>query len=65
MKDVEYYTNLPLLAAIPKTQTPGETARERGRAGMKLVLGTAIAAAATFGLAKVLMLVHLFELLKK
>jgi uncharacterized protein involved in exopolysaccharide biosynthesis len=65
MRDVEYYTNLPLLAAIPKTQTPGETARERGRAGMKLVLGTAIAAAATFGLAKGLMLMHLFELIKK
>jgi succinoglycan biosynthesis transport protein ExoP len=61
--DVEYYTKLPLLAAIPKTLSHKERSIERRNAALRFVFGTTLAAAATFALAKLPLLVQLFSLL--
>jgi succinoglycan biosynthesis transport protein ExoP len=64
-EDVEYYTGLPLLAAIPRTLSPSERKREKQKAILQSVFATALAAAATFALVKLPLLVELFSLLNK
>lgn len=52
-RDVEYYTRLPLLAAIPRTKTASERRRARWRAAGRLAFATAASAVATFALTKI------------
>lgn len=62
-KDVEYYSHLPLLAAIPRTRTARERRSERVRTTLRLLLGSAVAVAATVALTKVLIVANLFALI--
>jgi protein tyrosine kinase modulator len=64
-RDVEYYTRLPLLVAIPKTETPEEQKRTERRAKLRLLLATAVAVVATFALTKLLIFANLFALIGK
>ena len=64
-KDVEHYTRLPLLAAIPRTLTDSERTTAQRRAKMRLALGTALAVVATIALTKVFLVVNLFALIGK
>ena len=61
-RDVEHYTGLPLLASIPRTITRSEQAREAQRAKLRIVIAAAGAAVVTIVLSKVLLVVHLFEM---
>jgi succinoglycan biosynthesis transport protein ExoP len=63
--DVEYYTRLPLLAAIPQTLMPAERRRKIRLAGFRIALGTIGAVVSVFALAKLFMFAHLFELIGK
>ncbi|MEW6209974.1 MAG: GNVR domain-containing protein [Acidobacteriota bacterium] len=64
-KDVEHYTRLPLLAAIPLTITHAEKKRAARRARMKVALGLAIAVVATFALTQILIITNVFALIGK
>jgi uncharacterized protein involved in exopolysaccharide biosynthesis len=64
-KDVEHYTRLPLLAAIPLTITHAEKKRAARRARMKMALGLAIAVVATFALTQILIITNVFALIGK
>jgi succinoglycan biosynthesis transport protein ExoP len=64
-RDVEHYTRLPLLAAIPKSMTRAERERERRRARMRLAIGGAVAVVATLALTKILLANNLFAMLGK
>lgn len=64
-RDVEYYTRLPLLAAIPKTTTASERRRGRWRAAGRLAFATATSAVATFGLTKLFIAADIFALILK
>jgi uncharacterized protein involved in exopolysaccharide biosynthesis len=64
-EDVEYYTRLPLLAAIPQSLMPAERRRKNKLAGVRFALGTVGAAISVFALAKLFMLAHVFELIGK
>jgi uncharacterized protein involved in exopolysaccharide biosynthesis len=65
VKDVEYYTKLPMLAAIPKTRTIREQALEQRHNQRRLVLGAALAVVATFALSGLFMMTNLFSLIMK
>jgi capsular polysaccharide biosynthesis protein len=61
--DVERYTNLPMLVAIPKTVTDEERKRDLRRARLRLAVGAAAAAVAVFALTKLLIVSNLFALI--
>ncbi|HKY05025.1 MAG TPA: hypothetical protein VJQ56_09050, partial [Blastocatellia bacterium] len=65
VKDVEHYTRLPLLAAIPKTVTPVERDRAHTRARIRLAFGVVAAVVATFALTEILIVTDLFALFVK
>ncbi len=62
-RDVEHYTRLPMLAAIPRTQTAEDRKRNERRARMRMALGTAVAIVATVALTKLLIVANLFALI--
>ncbi|MEW6127067.1 MAG: GNVR domain-containing protein [Acidobacteriota bacterium] len=62
-KDVEYYTKLPMLAAIPKTLTAEDQKREARQRQRKIFLGTVAAVLAVFVLTGVFMFTNFFSLL--
>jgi capsular polysaccharide biosynthesis protein len=64
-RDVEYYTRLPLLAAIPRTATVSERRRARWRATARLAFATATSAIATFALTKIFIAADIFALIIK
>lgn len=64
-RDVEYYTRLPLLAAIPRTATVSERRRARWRATARLALATATSVVATFALTKIFIAADIFALIIK
>ena len=61
--DVERYTNLPMLVAIPKTVTDGERKRASRRARLRFAIGTAAVAVAIFALTKFFVASNLFALI--
>ncbi len=65
VKDVEFYTQLPMLAAIPKTLTPAEQKAEERQYKRKLVFGAVAAVLAIFVLTGVLMYTNLLGILIK
>jgi len=65
VKDVEYYTRLPLLAALPRTASPAERKQAEHRLKLRLAIGTALTAVAIFALTKVLILSNVFSLIGK
>jgi hypothetical protein len=65
VKDVEYYTRLPMLAAIPKTLTAKELAVEKQKTSRRLAFGAALAILATFALTGFFIVTNLFTLLGK
>lgn len=58
--DVEYYTRLPLLAAIPRTTTASERKRSRRQAMARLALATAFSVVATAALTKLFIALDIF-----
>lgn len=64
-RDVEYYTRLPLLAAIPKTTTAHERRIALWRKNARIFLGSAAAVALTFALARVFIAADVFSLITK
>lgn len=64
-RDVEYYTRLPLLAAIPRTATASERRRGRWRAAARLAFATATSVVATFALTKIFIAADIFALIIK
>ena len=64
-RDVERYTRVPLLAAIPRSLTSEERKFAGRRAKAKLVFSTIIAAVATFALSEIFILTNIFDLLGK
>lgn len=64
-RDVEYYTRLPLLAAIPRTATVSERRRARWRAAARLAFATATSVVATFALTKIFIAADIFALIIK
>lgn len=58
-KDVEYYTRLPMLVAIPRTLTRKERSRARWRSAGRVALTSAISASVTLAFAKVLIVSNL------
>lgn len=64
-RDVEYYTRLPLLAAIPRTATASERRRARWRAASRLALATAASVVATLALTKIFIAADIFALIIK
>jgi capsular polysaccharide biosynthesis protein len=65
VKDVEYYTRLPLLAALPRTESPAERKQAERRLKLRLAIGTALTVVAIFALTKVLILSNVFSLIGK
>ena len=61
--DVERYTSLPMLIAIPKTVTDGERKRAARRARLRFVICTAAVAVAIFALTKLFVASNLFALI--
>ena len=61
--DVEYYTKLPLLAAIPRTQTAVETRKAAWGSTARLALVTVFSAGAIFALTKLFILLNIFALI--
>lgn len=64
-RDVEYYTRLPLLATIPKSTTAHERRVALWRNNARIFLGSAVAVALTFALARVFIAADIFSLLTK
>lgn len=64
-RDVDFYTRLPLLAAIPKTVTDEDQRDTARRAKLRLAFGALIAAGATCALAEILIVTNLFSLIAK
>jgi capsular polysaccharide biosynthesis protein len=64
-RDVEYYTRLPLLAAIPKSVTAQERRSARWRANGRIILGSAAALAITFALSRFFIVFDIFSLITK
>lgn len=62
-RDVEYYTRLPLLAAIPRTATASERRHARWRAAARLALATATSVVATFALTKIFIVTDILALI--
>ena len=66
VKDVEYYTKLPMLAAIPRTLTAKERDRENRKNSRRLAMGAALAVVATFALTGFFIFTNLFaSIIKK
>lgn len=63
VRDVEHYTKLPLLAAIPRTQTPVERRKAAWGATARLALATVFSVGATFALTKIFILSNIFALI--
>lgn len=63
--DVEYYTRLPLLATIPKTTTANERRVALWRNNARIFLGSAVAVALTFALARFFIAADIFSLITK
>ncbi|HJQ68584.1 MAG TPA: hypothetical protein VKA70_06415 [Blastocatellia bacterium] len=61
--DVERYTNLPMLVAIPKSMTDYDRKRAAGRARLRFAIGTAAVGVAIFALTKFLVVSNLFALI--
>jgi uncharacterized protein involved in exopolysaccharide biosynthesis len=61
--DVERYTNMPMLVAIPKTLTDRERKRAASRARVRLVFATVGAAVAVFALTKLFIVTNLFAII--
>jgi len=64
-KDVDFYTRLPLLAAIPKTVTADERQSAARRAKLRLAIGAVVAAIATFALAEIFIITNIFTFIGK
>jgi uncharacterized protein involved in exopolysaccharide biosynthesis len=64
-KDVDFYTRLPLLAAIPKTATASERKNAARQAKLRLAIGAALAAVATFALAEIFIITNIFTFIGK
>lgn len=64
-RDVEYYTRLPLLATIPKTATAHERRVALWRNNARIFLGSAVAVALTFALARVFIAADIFSFITK
>ena len=64
-KDVEYYTRLPLLAAIPRTTTTSERRHAQWRAACRLAFAAATSAAATFALTRIFIAADIFALITR
>lgn len=62
-RDVDFYTRLPLLAAIPKTVNEDERRSRSRRAALRLAFGAVLAVAATAGLAAVFIATDIFSLI--
>lgn len=65
VRDVEYYTKLPMLVAIPKTLTAKERDLEKRRNSRRLALGAALAVVATFALTGFFIATNLFSFIGK
>ncbi len=65
VKDVEYYTRLPMLAAIPKSLTARERDQENREKTRRLAIGAAAAVLATCALTGFFLVTNLFALLGK
>jgi hypothetical protein len=64
-RDVDLYTRLPLLAAIPKTVTDNERKRSVRRATIRLAVGAVVAVAATAALTAVFVATNVFSLISR
>lgn len=64
-KDVDFYTRLPLLAAIPKTVTADERASAARRAKLRLAVGAVVTAVAAFALAEIFIITNIFTFIGK
>jgi uncharacterized protein involved in exopolysaccharide biosynthesis len=64
-RDVDFYTRLPLLAAIPKTVTAADQRDGARRAKLRLAFGTVMALVATVALAEIFILTNLLSLIAK
>lgn len=64
-KDVDFYTRLSLLAAIPKTMTADERAGAARRAKLRVAIGAVVAAVATFALAEIFIITNIFTFIGK
>jgi capsular polysaccharide biosynthesis protein/uncharacterized HAD superfamily protein len=65
VKDVEYYTRLPMLVAIPKTLTAKERHLEKQKQNRRIAVGAVAAVVATFALTGIFLITNLFALLGK
>ncbi len=65
VKDVEYFTKLPMLVAIPKTLTTQERDLEKRRNSRRMAMGAAVAIVATFALTGFFIVTSLFSLIGK
>jgi capsular polysaccharide biosynthesis protein len=65
VKDVEYFTKLPMLAAIPRTLTATERDLEKRRNNRRLAMGAAAAIVVTFALTGFFIATNLFALITK
>jgi succinoglycan biosynthesis transport protein ExoP len=66
VKDVEYFTKLPMLAAIPRTLTAKERDLENRQNSRRLAMGAALAVVATFALTGFFIFTNLFaSIIKK
>jgi uncharacterized protein involved in exopolysaccharide biosynthesis len=64
-RDIDFYTRLPLLAAIPKTVTDEERRLRSRRATTRLAIGAVVAVAATAALAAVFVATNIFSLISR
>ena len=63
-EDVEYYTRMPLLAAIPRTTTEEERRRLKSRARALLAVGVAVAFVSTIALTRLLIITEILASLR-
>jgi hypothetical protein len=64
-RDVDFYTRLPLLAAIPKAVTDEERRLRSRRATIRLAVGAVVAVAATAALAAFFVATNIFSLISQ
>jgi uncharacterized protein involved in exopolysaccharide biosynthesis len=64
-RDVDFYTRLPLLAAIPRTVTDDERKSRSRRAAIRLAFGAVLAVVATVALTAVFAATHIFSLISR
>jgi len=64
-RDVDFYTRLPLLAAIPKTFTNDERKKQARRATIRLAVGAALAVVATVALTAIFVATNIFSLISR